>query len=123
MVPMNAQSRNCSGSASYQFQRPFKGSENTMRRILIAVSLVLASSFFAESDLAQGDRSARLPAPDSKSTSGDWVLWGGPHRDFVVSASGLAASWPDKGPRRLWSRQLGDGYSSVAIEGTTLYTT
>ena len=54
--------------------------------------------------------------------STDWAQWGGPHRDFKSDVTGLAASWPTSGPRRLWSRELGDGYSAIAIEAGRLYT-
>lgn len=57
------------------------------------------------------------PAP-----SKDWLQWGGPRRDFVTPSTGLPNLWPTKGPRKLWSRTLGDGYSGIAVEGTTLYT-
>jgi len=57
------------------------------------------------------------PAP-----SKDWLQWGGPRRDFVTPSSGLPSLWPASGPRKLWSRTLGDGYSGIAVEGTTLYT-
>ncbi len=52
----------------------------------------------------------------------DWPQWGGPGRDFKVEDPGLAASWPEGGPRRLWRHQLGEGYSAVAAVGGTLYT-
>jgi outer membrane protein assembly factor BamB len=54
--------------------------------------------------------------------SSDWLQWGGPGRDFIAPAVELASSWPAGGPRILWSRDLGDGYSGIAVEGTTLYT-
>ena len=54
--------------------------------------------------------------------SADWAQWGGPHRDFKSDATGLAASWPASGPRRLWTRTLGDGYSAIAVESGKLYT-
>jgi outer membrane protein assembly factor BamB len=54
--------------------------------------------------------------------STDWAQWGGPHRDFKSDVKGLAASWPATGPRRLWSRELGDGYSAIAFAGGKLYT-
>jgi outer membrane protein assembly factor BamB len=56
------------------------------------------------------------------SSSGDWLVWGGRGRDFVAPATALPSSWPAGGPRKLWSRALGDGYSGVSVEGTTLYT-
>ena len=54
--------------------------------------------------------------------SSDWVQWGGPHRNFVAETKGLATSWPDAGPRRLWQRELGDGYSAIVVERGTIYT-
>jgi outer membrane protein assembly factor BamB len=53
----------------------------------------------------------------------DWPVWGGKNRDFIVHTSGLADSWPAAGPKKIWSRPLGDGYSSIAEEGGVLYTT
>lgn len=52
----------------------------------------------------------------------DWLQWGGPNRDFTSSAKGLAARWPETGPRQLWSRPLGAGHSAVIANGNTLYT-
>ena len=51
-----------------------------------------------------------------------WPQWGGPQRNFVVAAKGLAASWPSDGPKRLWSRELGEGHSSVVVDQDRLYT-
>ena len=52
----------------------------------------------------------------------DWLLWGGPNRDFKASSGALSGSWPAAGPRKLWSRALGEGYSAVAVEGSRIYT-
>jgi len=51
-----------------------------------------------------------------------WLEWGGPTRDFHVPDAALAPSWPTEGPRRIWSRELGDGYSAVLADGSHLYT-
>ena len=51
-----------------------------------------------------------------------WPQWGGPARDFVVPARDLATAWPAQGPPRLWRRPLGDGFSAIVTDGTTLYT-
>jgi outer membrane protein assembly factor BamB len=52
-----------------------------------------------------------------------WPQWGGPGRDFkAVPAGRIAASWPPDGPRELWSRPLGEGYSAIASDGTMLFT-
>jgi len=51
-----------------------------------------------------------------------WTQWGGPDRDFTVDATGLASTWPADGPRRLWDREFGEGYSSLLFEDGRLYT-
>lgn len=61
-----------------------------------------------------------LPAPPA--APGAWPQWGGPNRNFVVGAAALADKWPATGPPRLWQRPLGDGFSSIVTDGTTLYT-
>src|SRR5262245_36213304 len=52
----------------------------------------------------------------------DWTQWGGPTRDFMSDAKGLASSWPPSGPTKLWSRALGEGHSSILAENGRLYT-
>ncbi len=49
------------------------------------------------------------------SKAADWRQWGGPTRDFKVKAEKLADSWGENGPKRLWSRALGPGYSSISV--------
>jgi len=63
-----------------------------------------------------------LSSAFARAQSLDWPQWGGPHRNFVSDAKGLAAVWPESGPRRLWARELGEGYSAIAAEGGRLYT-
>lgn len=55
-------------------------------------------------------------------TDSDWPQWGGPRRDFSVLGGNIASSWPAGGPRQLWRRALGEGYSSVAVGGKVLFT-
>ena len=52
----------------------------------------------------------------------DWAQWGGPRRDFKSETRGLATTWPATGPRRLWQRELGEGYSAIAAERGMLFT-
>jgi outer membrane protein assembly factor BamB len=51
-----------------------------------------------------------------------WPLWGGPRRNFTTGSTGLADAWPKDGPRRVWSRALGDGYSPIAVQDGVLFT-
>src|SRR5215475_3534150 len=52
----------------------------------------------------------------------EWPQWGGPERNFIVKAKGLASTWPATGPRQLWTRPLGEGHSAIVVEGNSLYT-
>lgn len=51
-----------------------------------------------------------------------WRQWGGPHRDFKSETKGLATLWPESGPKLLWQRELGDGYSGIVAEDGRLFT-
>jgi hypothetical protein len=55
-------------------------------------------------------------------SSAAWRQWGGPSRDFTVRSSGLADSWPEGGPRTIWSRPLGPGHSSILFDAGLLFT-
>jgi outer membrane protein assembly factor BamB len=56
--------------------------------------------------------------------AGDWPQWRGPNRDGVSTETGLLREWPAEGPRLLWEKAgLGEGYSSVAVVGDTIYAT
>ena len=56
------------------------------------------------------------------SAQDEWLQWGGPNRNFIVDAHGLADSWPDEGPPILWSRPLGTGHSSIVASDGRLFT-
>jgi outer membrane protein assembly factor BamB len=56
-----------------------------------------------------------------KSSALAWTQWGGPNRNFQTEAPGLKDTWPATGPRVVWKRPLGDGYSSPALENGVLY--
>src|SRR5215207_3922260 len=58
----------------------------------------------------------------ARAQSSDWAQWGGPQRNFKSEAKGLTTTWPETGPRVLWRRELGDGYSAIVAEGGMLFT-
>ena len=65
---------------------------------------------------------AVLASAAARAGSLEWPQFAGPHRNFTSDAKGLANSWPASGPRKLWSRDLGEGYSGIAVDGPVLYT-
>ncbi len=56
------------------------------------------------------------------SASAQWPQWGGPQRNFKVETQGLADKWAEDGPRKLWHRELGDGYATIVVDDGTLFT-
>jgi outer membrane protein assembly factor BamB len=53
----------------------------------------------------------------------DWPQWRGPDRSGVSKETGLLKAWPKDGPKLLWTfKNAGEGFSSCAIVGNTLYT-
>ena len=72
--------------------------------------------------LGQSRKPAPKPAPAPAATGVPWTQWGGPHRNFQTEATGLKDAWPASGPRAIWKRALGEGYSSPAVENGVLYT-
>src|SRR5688572_15931501 len=67
------------------------------------------------------DASKALAQTAAKSSALAWTQWGGPNRNFQTTAAGLKDTWPASGPRVVWKRPLGDGYSSPAVENSVLY--
>lgn len=54
----------------------------------------------------------------------DWPQWRGPGRTGLSKETGLLKSWPDGGPKKLWSiKTVGGGYSSPSIANGTIYIT
>jgi outer membrane protein assembly factor BamB len=52
----------------------------------------------------------------------EWPQWGGPARDFRLPPGVQVPLWPATGPKQVWARDLGDGYSSMLMSGNALYT-
>jgi hypothetical protein len=52
----------------------------------------------------------------------EWPQFGGPNRNFMIDSKGLADAWPAEGPKKLWMRPLGEGYSEISVDQGTLYT-
>lgn len=50
----------------------------------------------------------------------DWPQFLGPNRDGSSAEKGLLYSWPKDGPKQLWKKAVGEGYSGPVIAGTRL---
>ena len=77
------------------------------------LSLALAAPVFTQGTKPVTQTPARTVA---------WTQWGGPHRNFQTQAPGLKDTWPASGPRVVWKRALGEGYSAPVVDNRVLYT-
>lgn len=95
---------------------------------LLPQSLGFAALMFAEAGLAPAaaaeTRSAAGAATLVASPEAGWPQFRGPRRDGISDERGLLQSWPEGGPKRLWSASgAGRGYSSPIIGGGRIYVT
>ena len=86
-----------------------------LRKHLIRASIVTAAA------LALAGMSTYVSG-QAQSRPENWHQWGGPQRNFNVESAPIARTWPAGGPRQLWRRPLGEGYSSILVDGSTLVT-
>jgi outer membrane protein assembly factor BamB len=94
------------------------------RRTFLGIALTapaLGQSVGAQSKPAKpaGKALAATPPP---APAVAWTQWGGPRRNFQTEATGLKDAWPTSGPRVVWKRALGEGYSAPVVEGGALFT-
>jgi outer membrane protein assembly factor BamB len=52
----------------------------------------------------------------------DWPQFRGVNRDGISAETDLPRSWPAEGPRVVWKRAIGEGYSAISVAGDRLYT-
>ena len=98
------------------------------RRTFLTLALT-APPFTRSLEAFQRGRSAK-PAPKTAAAKPvpavapgvAWTQWGGPKRNFQTDATGLKDVWPATGPRVVWKRALGEGYSAPVVENGVLYT-
>lgn len=53
----------------------------------------------------------------SPARAGDWPQILGPARSGIAVDEKLAEKWPNGGPRTIWQKPVGDGYSGTAVSG------
>ncbi|HIA47025.1 MAG TPA: hypothetical protein EYN96_03425 [Candidatus Hydrogenedentes bacterium] len=53
--------------------------------------------------------------------SADWPQFQGPARNGFSPEAGIARSWPEGGPREIWSASVGEGFGSASIRDGEVY--
>ena len=60
--------------------------------------------------------------PAGPAAVGDWPQFRGPRRDGIAhDAPRLARSWPESGPPKLWTVELGEGHAGAAVRDDRVY--
>ena len=62
---------------------------------------------------------ARSAAP---ARAGDWPAWRGPKGDAISSETNWTSEWPADGPKKLWTAQVGIGFSAISVADGRAYT-
>jgi outer membrane protein assembly factor BamB len=62
-----------------------------------------------------GESKAKLNSPTD-----DWPAFLGPNGTGVTRDAGIADRWAEAGPRVVWSKKIGDGYSAPSVRGEKL---
>ncbi len=65
---------------------------------------------------------AAFASGPGKKSKNDWPQWRGPNRDGISKETGILKSWPEDGPKVLWSAPSGDGYAGISVTNGKLYT-
>jgi len=86
------------------------------------LTMMMAAPVVIQRKAAPAPKTSAPPAPPPAAPGVPWTQWGGPHRNFQTTATGLKDTWPASGPRVVWKRALGEGYSSPSVENGVLYT-
>jgi len=55
------------------------------------------------------------------SSAADWPQYLGPNRDAISDEKGLLRSWPEGGPKVLWTISVGAGYGGAAVSEGKVY--
>lgn len=62
----------------------------------------------------------RLPAAEPASKGQDWPRFLGPHGTGVSDETDVLKTWPEGGPKLLWAKRVGTGYSAPSVRGERL---
>lgn len=97
-----------------------------MRRLVwLSMVLCCAGCEMIRAEPTNGDPvsvAAAVAADSIPATDGEWPAFRGPHRNGISTEKDWSSSWPVDGPRKLWSADVGLGYSAVSVAAGRTFT-
>jgi len=57
----------------------------------------------------------------STASAADWPHWRGPDYNGISRETGWTTTWPESGPKILWEKSIGAGFSSMAVSDGRIY--
>jgi outer membrane protein assembly factor BamB len=64
---------------------------------------------------------AAVLAASCLAMAADWPQFLGPDRNNIAPDTGLAKTWPEKGPKVLWTVPVNTGFGAPAVQGGKVY--
>lgn len=100
--------------------------KNLDRRIvsLLAAACLLAGGRFIAAATSDNDSSATSSESRAAASASpnDWPMWRGTHANGISDETDWTSDWPAEGPKKLWSAEVGTGFSSCSVAAGRLYT-
>jgi outer membrane protein assembly factor BamB len=96
----------------------------TMTRLIARIPGTDRAGGGPEGGLTNAVLAGKLSKSDGKPVTlpGSWPQFRGPNRDGVCpDPPALFRTWPQGGPRELWSTELGEGYAGAAVRDGRVY--
>lgn len=94
----------------------------TIGTVCLGMAVVCGLAWFRPSTTNDVRTSPANHNTEAESDETNWPQFRGPSFDAISKETDLADSWPESGPPVLWTRELGQGYSSFAAVGNRLFT-
>jgi outer membrane protein assembly factor BamB len=62
-----------------------------------------------------------LIAPQATTSAADWHIYRGPNHDGVTTETDWSSDWASSGPKELWRKSIGIGFSSITVSNGRAY--
>lgn len=101
---------------------PAKMRAGALCALLVAMGAVTFWAHQRPGESVSARHSSDSSASEPPTAANAWPFVRGPDYDGRSSETDLVETWGPDGPAVLWSRKLGQGYSSIVVSGTRAYT-